>query len=48
MNKYFGLLLFMLIVGYANSQELLANAIAECHKLDKENKNLSGNRDGLD
>ena len=31
-----------------NSQELLANAIHEAHKLDKEAGILSGNRDGLD
>ena len=31
-----------------NSQELLANAIHQAHKLDKEAGVLSGNRDGLD
>ena len=31
-----------------NSQELLANAIQEAHKLDKEAGILSGNRDSLD
>ena len=31
-----------------NSQELLANAIHEAHKLDKEAGILSGNRDSLD
>ena len=31
-----------------NSQELLANAISNCHKLDKKNGILRGNRDGLD
>ena len=32
----------------ANSQELLAKAIAECHKIDKESGILKGNSDGLD
>ena len=31
-----------------NSQELLAKAIAECHKIDKESGILKGNSDGLD
>jgi hypothetical protein len=32
----------------ANSQELLANAIHEAHRIDRESGILSGNRDGLD
>ena len=32
----------------ANSQDLLANAIQQAHRLDQESGILKGNRDGLD